>query len=242
MNNETLDLAVVKSSNVVWSESIITKDRRDNLNKQKSSIIWFTGLSGSGKSTIANALEQKLHNLYIRTYLLDGDNVRHGLTNDLGFSDSDRQENIRRVGEVSKLFIDAGVMVLATFISPFLKDREQVRNLVNTKEFIEIYIKCRLDICEQRDVKGLYKRARSGEIKHFTGIGSPYEEPRNPELTIDTSESDVEESVDIIISYLLKYSYIKPISDYDAPNTTKHLNQNTAIRKNGIKSPVLENI
>lgn len=157
MNNKSLNLTVVKLSNVVWSESIVTKDSRDNLNKQKSAIIWFTGLSGSGKSTIANALEHKLHNLYFRTYLLDGDNVRHGLTNYLGFSDSDRQENIRRVGEVSKLFIDAGVMVLATFISPFLKDRGRFINLVRTKDFIEIYVKCPLDVCEQRDVKGLYK-------------------------------------------------------------------------------------
>jgi len=211
MNNKQLDIAIVKSSNVVWSESIITKDRRDDLNKQKSAIIWFTGLSGSGKSTIANALEQKLHGLYFRTYLLDGDNIRHGLTNDLGFSDSDRQENIRRVGEVSKLFIDAGVMVLATFISPFLHDRGRVRNLVRTREFIEIYIKCPLDVCEQRDVKGLYKKARAGEIKHFTGIASPYEEPNNPEITIDTSKLNIEESVDKIISYLLKHSYIHAI-------------------------------
>lgn len=209
MNNKSVNLTVVKSSNVVWSESLITKDRRDNLNKQKSAIIWFTGLSGSGKSTIANALEQKLHHLYFRTYLLDGDNVRHGLTSDLGFNDSDRQENIRRVGEVSKLFIDAGVMVLATFISPFLKDRGRVRNLVKTKEFIEIYVKCPLDVCEQRDVKGLYKKARSGEIKHFTGIASPYEEPDRPEITIDTSKINIEESVNKIISYLLKHDYIR---------------------------------
>lgn len=208
MNNKSLNMSVVKSSNVVWNKSIVTKDRRDNLNKQKSAIIWFTGLSGSGKSTVANALEQKLHGLYFRTYLLDGDNVRHGLTNDLGFSDHDRQENIRRVGEVSKLFIDAGVMVLATFISPFLNDRGRVRNLVRRREFVEIYIKCPLDICEQRDVKGLYKKARAGEIKHFTGIASPYEEPDNPELTIDTSKLNIEESVDEIINYLLKHGYI----------------------------------
>ena len=207
MNNELLNLALVKSSDVVWSEHVITKDRRNNLNKQKSTIIWFTGLSGSGKSTVANALEQKLHNLSFRTYLLDGDNVRHGLSNDLGFSDSDRQENIRRVGEVSKLFIDAGVMVLATFISPFLSDRSQVRKLVHEDEFIEIHIKCPLNVCEQRDTKGLYKKARSGEIKHFTGIGSPYEEPDNPELTIDTSKLDINDSVDIIIDYLLGHGY-----------------------------------
>lgn len=208
MNNKSLNIVATKSSDVVWSESIITKNNRDSLNKQKSAIIWFTGLSGSGKSTIANALEQKLHGRYFRTYLLDGDNVRHGLTNDLGFNDIDRQENIRRVGEVSKLFIDAGVMVLATFISPFLNDRGRVRDLVKTREFIEIYIKCPLNVCEKRDVKGHYKRARSGEIKHFTGITSPYEEPDNPELTIDTSKLKLEEAVDTIINYLLNHAYI----------------------------------
>ena len=197
-----------KSSDVVWSNVSVTKDRRDNLNKQRSAIIWFTGLSGSGKTTIANALEQRLHKESFRTYLLDGDNVRHGLSNDLGFSDSDRTENIRRIGEVSKLFIDAGVMVLATFISPFINDRKFVRNIVNETEFVEIYIKCPLDLCEGRDVKGLYKKARSGEIKHFTGIDSPYEEPESAELTIDTSVLSVEQSVDAIIDYLIKNSYL----------------------------------
>lgn len=208
MSNKSINNVAVKSSNVVWSESIITKDRRDTLNKQKSAILWFTGLSGAGKTTIANALEQKLHNLYFRTYILDGDNIRHGLTNDLGFSDNDRQENIRRVGEVSKLFIDAGVMVLATFISPFQNDRSRVRNLVRKQEFIEIHIQCPLAVCEDRDVKGLYKKARSGEIKYFTGISSPYEEPDSPEVTIDTSKLDIDESADKIINYLLKHGYI----------------------------------
>jgi len=197
-----------KSSDVVWSDVSVTKDRRDNLNKQRSAIVWFTGLSGSGKTTIANALEQRLHKESFRTYLLDGDNVRHGLSNDLGFSDNDRTENIRRIGEVSKLFIDAGVMVLATFISPFINDRKFVRNIVNETEFVEIYIKCPLDLCEGRDVKGLYKKARSGEIKHFTGIDSPYEEPESAELTIDTSVLTVEQSVDAIINYLIKNSYL----------------------------------
>ncbi|MCW8935263.1 MAG: adenylyl-sulfate kinase [Gammaproteobacteria bacterium] len=208
MKNESVNIEQKKSSDVVWSEVNVTKDRRDNLNKQRSAIIWFTGLSGSGKTTIANALEQRLHKEAFRTYLLDGDNVRHGLSNDLGFSDNDRTENIRRIGEVSKLFIDAGVMVLATFISPFLKDRKCVRNIVNETEFIEIYIKCPLDLCENRDVKGLYKKARAGEIKHFTGIDSPYEAPESAEIIIDTSLLTIDESVDAIINYLIKNAYL----------------------------------
>lgn len=208
MKNRLVNTDIRKSSDVVWSKVSVTKDRRDNLNKQRSAIIWFTGLSGSGKTTIANALEQRLHKESFRTYLLDGDNVRHGLSNDLGFSDNDRTENIRRIGEVSKLFIDAGVMVLATFISPFINDRKFVRNIVNETEFVEIYIKCPLNLCEDRDVKGLYKKARSGEIKHFTGIDSPYEAPVSAELTIDTSMLTVEESVDAIINYLIKNSYL----------------------------------
>lgn len=203
-----------KSSDVVWSESSITKDHRDNLTKQRSSIIWFTGLSGSGKTTIANALEEKLHNLSFHTYLLDGDNVRHGLSSDLSFSNADRKENIRRIGECAKLFIDAGVMVLATFISPFRDDRNHVRSIVNETEFIEIYIKCPLNICEDRDVKGLYKKARSGEIKHFTGIDSPYEEPNNADVTIDTSKLNIEQSVDAIIDYLVKNAYIEKNGRY----------------------------
>ncbi|MCW9046742.1 MAG: adenylyl-sulfate kinase [Gammaproteobacteria bacterium] len=208
MKNESVNIEQKKSSDVVWSEVNVTKDRRDNLNKQRSAIIWFTGLSGSGKTTIANALEQRLHKEAFRTYLLDGDNVRHGLSNDLGFSDNDRTENIRRIGEVSKLFIDAGVMVLATFISPFIKDRKCVRNIVNETEFIEIYIKCPLELCENRDIKGLYKKARAGEIKHFTGIDSPYEAPESAEIIIDTSLLSIDESVDAIINYLIKNAYL----------------------------------
>jgi len=208
MKNKLINIDQRKSSDVVWSDVNVTKDRRDNLNKQRSAIIWFTGLSGSGKTTIANALEQRLHKESFRTYLLDGDNVRHGLSNDLGFSDNDRTENIRRIGEVSKLFIDAGVMVLATFISPFINDRKFVRNIVNETEFVEIYIKCPLNLCEDRDVKGLYKKARAGEIKHFTGIDSPYEEPDSAEIIIDTSALSIDESVDVIINYLIKNAYL----------------------------------
>ncbi|MBI3188786.1 MAG: adenylyl-sulfate kinase [Gammaproteobacteria bacterium] len=198
-----------RSSNVVWQNSEITKDHRNTLNKQKSAILWFTGLSGSGKSTIANIVEGFLHRNEIRTYILDGDNVRHGLNSDLGFSDKDRQENIRRIGEVSKLFIDAGVMVLTSFISPFIEDRQFVRNIVKTHEFIEVYVKCPLNVCEERDIKGLYARARKGEIKHFTGIDSPYESPLNPEITIDTSVSNESHAANIIISYLINNQYIQ---------------------------------
>ena len=198
-----------RSTNVVWCETDITKERRNQLNKQESAILWFTGLSGSGKSTIANAVEEYLHRHSIRTYILDGDNVRHGLNGDLGFSDEDRKENIRRIGEVSKLFIDAGVMVLTSFISPFIEDREFVRNIVHSHEFIEIYIDCPLGVCEERDVKGLYKKARKGEIKSFTGIDSPYEKPTNAEITIDSGKLSIDESVSVIINYLVKNNYIK---------------------------------
>lgn len=202
-------MSVIKSTDVVWHNTEITKEKRNCLNKQRSAILWFTGLSGSGKSTIANALEHRLHKLNARTYILDGDNVRHGLNNDLGFADSDRKENIRRIGEVSKLFIDAGVLVLTSFISPFQEDRESVRKIVNKTEFIEIYIKCPLEVCEERDVKGLYARARKGEIKHFTGIDSVYQEPANPEIVIDTSKQSIDESVDHIVKYLEDHSYIE---------------------------------
>jgi len=198
-----------RSSNVVWCDTDITKERRNQLNKQQSAILWFTGLSGSGKSTIANAVEEYLHRHSIRTYILDGDNVRHGLNGDLGFSDEDRKENIRRIGEVSKLFIDAGVMVLTSFISPFLEDRAFVRNIVHENEFIEIYIRCPLTVCEKRDVKGLYDKARKGEIKKFTGIDSPYEAPDNPEVVIDTSVLSIDDSVGVIVDYLVRNGHFK---------------------------------
>ena len=198
-----------KSSNVVWHDTEVTKQERRRRNNHKSTIIWFTGLSGSGKSTIACALEKRLHELSAQTYILDGDNMRYGLNSDLGFTSEDRKENIRRIGEVSKLFVDAGVIVLSSFISPFIEDRGFVRGIVSKDEFIEIYVKCPLEICERRDPKGLYSRARKGEIKHFTGIDSPYEKPVSPEITIDTSLTDVDESVDSIIDYLHRRSYIE---------------------------------
>lgn len=165
-------------------------------------MIWFTGLSGSGKSTLANFLEQKLYSKGILTYVLDGDNIRTGLNKDLDFSDEGRKENIRRIGEVAKLMTDAGIVVLTAFISPFREDRKTVRELMDKNDFIEIYVKCDLSVCEERDVKGLYSKARAGEIKDFTGIDSPYEEPENPEFVVDTTKSSVEESVERIYQYL----------------------------------------
>lgn len=201
-------MANQKATNIVWSQTEVTKERRHRLNGHRSAILWFTGLSGAGKSTVANALEQRLHRLGLRTYILDGDNVRHGLNKDLGFSEHDRRENIRRIGEVSKLFVDAGVMVLTAFISPFRSDRRSVRELVNPGEFIEIHVKCPLEECERRDVKGLYRRARAGEIRHFTGIDSPYEEPEAPEIVIDTSVLSLDECVDRVLGYLAQQGYI----------------------------------
>lgn len=201
-------MAQQKATNIVWSNTDVTKERRNRMNGHRSAIMWFTGLSGAGKSTVANALEQRLHKLGMRTYILDGDNIRHGLNKDLGFGDDDRCENIRRIGEVSKLFIDAGVMVLTAFISPFRADRALVRQLVNNTEFIEVYVKCPLEVCEQRDVKGLYKRARAGDIKHFTGIDSPYEEPEAPEIVVDTASMSLDQSVDHILAHLARHNYI----------------------------------
>lgn len=198
-----------KSTNVVWCDTDITKEQRNTLNEQQSAILWFTGLSGSGKSTVANALEQYLHKHDVRTYILDGDNVRHGLNGDLSFSEEDRKENIRRIGEVSKLFIDAGVMVLTSFISPFVEDRNFVRGIVENHEFIEIYIKCPLEVCEKRDVKGLYQKARAGQIRQFTGIDSPYESPEKPEIVIDTSTMTIGESVAKIVEYLEAKNYVR---------------------------------
>lgn len=193
---------------IVWHDYHVTKSERSIQKKQKPCLIWFTGLSGSGKSTVANALERKLYALEKHTYLLDGDNVRHGLNKDLGFSDSDRVENIRRIGEMSKLFIDAGLIVISAFISPFQSDRESVRKLVNNDEFIEVFIDAPIEVCEKRDPKGLYQKARCGEIKNFTGIDSPYEAPLNPEIHIKTDVMSVDESVQLIIDTLVNQGYL----------------------------------
>ncbi len=193
-----------KSSNTVWHHATVTRERRQKLNKHKSTILWFTGLSGAGKSSLAHALEERLYQMKCRTYVLDGDNVRHGLCGDLSFSDNDRQENIRRIGNVAKLFLESGVIILTAFISPFKNDRVLVRNMVQHGDFIEIYCNTPIDVCEQRDVKGLYQKAREGEIKEFTGITSPYEEPLNPDLTLFTGVDSIEYCVDKIIKFLKK--------------------------------------
>jgi adenylyl-sulfate kinase len=190
------------AKNIVWHMHHVTKDDRSKQKQQRPCILWFTGLSGSGKSTIASAVEQKLFELGHHTYLLDGDNVRHGLNNDLGFSDTDRVENIRRIGELSKLMIDAGLLVMTAFISPFKADREMVRALVQSHEFVEIYMDTSLEECERRDPKGLYKKARKGEIKNFTGVDSEYEIPTSAEVIIDSVALNIEECADQVIHYL----------------------------------------
>jgi len=192
-----------KSSNTVWHHATVTRQRRAKLNHHQSILLWFTGLSGAGKSTLAHALEERLYQMGSHTFVLDGDNVRQGLCGDLGFSNEDRIENIRRVSEVSKLFLEAGVIVLTAFISPFQADRRKARNLVG-EDFVEIYCDCPLSVCEDRDVKGLYRRAKAGEIKYFTGISSPYEEPEQAELVIKTGEKSIDECVDQILEYLIE--------------------------------------
>ncbi|MED5500859.1 sulfate adenylyltransferase subunit CysN [Salinicola sp. MIT1003] len=193
---------------IVWHDMAVTKRRRAERNRQKPSIIWFTGLSGAGKSTVADALERQLFGMGYNTYLLDGDNVRHGLCRDLGFSDEDRQENIRRIGEVARLMVDAGMVTLVSFISPFRDDRRMIRNLVEDGEFIEVFVNTPLAVCEQRDPKGLYRKARRGEISQFTGISSPYEAPESPEVEIDTSAYDLEETVGRLIAALRRHRII----------------------------------
>jgi len=195
--------------NIIEHEHQLSKKQRAELKEQKSCVLWFTGLSGSGKSTIANALEQKLYALKKHTYLLDGDNIRLGLNKGLGFCDEDRVENIRRIGEVSKLFIDSGVIVLTAFISPFIADRKIVRALVEKDEFIEIFVDTALSTCENRDPKGLYLKAREGKIPNFTGISSPYEAPTSAEIHLETKEKSVEECVEQIISYLNNKGYLE---------------------------------
>ncbi|WP_419770624.1 MAG: adenylyl-sulfate kinase [Candidatus Marinarcus sp.] len=199
----------MEKSNIVWQNQHVTKEKRISLLNQKPCILWFTGLSGSGKSTIANAVEEELHKKGIKTYLLDGDNVRHGLNKDLGFTEMERVENIRRIGEVSKLFVDAGLIVLTAFISPFKSDRQIARSLVGYDEFLEVFIDTPLSICEKRDPKGLYKKAREGAIKNFTGIDSPYEAPVEPQIQLKTDECDIQACADKVIFHLIKYGYIK---------------------------------
>ena len=189
------------SKNIKWHPSSVDREMLEGLRGHKGMVLWFTGLSGSGKSTLANALNEFLHSKGISTFILDGDNIRHGLCKDLGFSDKDREENIRRIGEVSNLFMNAGIVTITAFVSPFQSDRKKVREIIG-KDFVEIFCAANLDICEKRDTKGLYKKARLGEIKDFTGISSPYEIPSNPEIIVDTGSLDLLKSVRQIIDYL----------------------------------------
>ena len=190
------------AENIIWHSATVTRKRRNQQNKHKSMVLWFTGLSGSGKSTLAHAVEERLYQLGCRTIVLDGDNIRHGLCFDLGFDDIGRKENIRRIGEVSKLFVEGGLITLTAFISPFIDDRQKVRSLFSPGDFLEIFVDCPLEVCEGRDAKGLYNNARQGVIKDFTGIESPYEPPIRPELTIDSSSQTLEESVESVLSFL----------------------------------------
>ena len=197
-----------QSSHITWHDSEVTKVDRQKQNGHKSAVIWFTGLSGSGKSTVSVALEQALFELGKHAYRLDGDNVRHGLNKNLGFSPEDRKENIRRIGEVSKLLVDTGTIAITAFISPYRVDRDDVRNILEDGEFIEVYTQCSVEECEKRDPKGLYAKARSGEIKEFTGISAPYEAPNHPEITINTEQQSVEQAVAHILNYLTDNKYL----------------------------------
>ena len=199
-------------NDIVWHQHKITKQTRQSQHGHKSCSLWFTGLSGAGKSTLASQLEHRLvQDFNIKTYLLDGDNVRMGLCKDLGFSEEDRVENIRRVGEISKLFVDAGLITLSAFISPFQRDRALAREMLEEGEFIEVFVDAPLNVCEERDPKGLYRKARSGAIKNFTGIDSPYEAPDTPEIHVKNAEQDPEASVQQIIDYLSSHNYLKTV-------------------------------
>ncbi|PRO66026.1 adenylyl-sulfate kinase [Alkalicoccus urumqiensis] len=204
---------MTESTNITWHDSEVTKEERQKLNGHKSAVLWFTGLSGSGKSTLSVEVEKQLHHKGLRTYRLDGDNIRHGLNKNLGFSPEDRTENIRRIGEVSRLMVDAGVLTLSAFISPYKEDRDQVRELLPDGEFLEVYVECSLEECENRDPKGLYQKARAGEIKGFTGIDAPYEAPEKPELTVNTTTASIEESAGQIIDYLAGNGYIQAAAE-----------------------------
>lgn len=194
--------------NVIWQNTKINKENREKIINQKGVVIWFTGLSGAGKSTIASCLEERLNNLGKLTYMLDGDNLRHGLNKDLNFTIEDRKENIRRVSEVAKLFLDSGIITLASFISPLRDDRSFARKIIGNN-FIEVYVKCPINLCKERDPKGLYKKAEKGLIKNFTGIDSVYEEPINEEILIDTSNKTLDEEIDMIINFLIERNYLK---------------------------------
>ena len=199
-----------KATNITWHEHKVTTAERERLNGHRGAVLWFTGLSGSGKSTLANAVEGALYERGCHTYLLDGDNVRHGLNKDLGFSPEDRAENIRRIGEVAHLMADAGLIVMTAFISPYRKDRDLARSLNPDGAFLEVYCECHLDVCEERDPKGLYRKARAGEIKEFTGIDAPYEAPEKAELTVNTGDLSLEASAAAVLDHLASRGIIPP--------------------------------
>jgi adenylylsulfate kinase len=199
---------MMKNKNILWQDPLVKRAERNQRKGHKSVVLWLTGFSGAGKSTLAHAIERRLYEQDCATFVLDGDNVRHGLCNDLGFTQQDREENIRRVGEMAKLFTEAGVIAITAFISPYIADRERVRSILPAGEFVEIYCRCALDICESRDVKGLYAKARKGLISDFTGISSPYEPPQNPELTVDTGTKSLDECAEQVIDYLRQQQII----------------------------------
>ena len=194
--------------NIKWHNLTIDRNKLEIMRGHKARVIWFTGLSGSGKSTLANAVNEVLHFDGLSTYVLDGDNIRHGLCKDLGFSNQDREENIRRIGEVANLFMNAGIITITAFVSPFIRDRKKVREIIGSKDFIEVYCAANIDVCEKRDTKGLYKKARLGEIKDFTGISSPYEAPFTPEIIVDTGSLDLNDSVEKVLNYLKEENFI----------------------------------
>ncbi|RMG00227.1 MAG: adenylyl-sulfate kinase [Nitrospirae bacterium] len=207
MKDSIEDIELVKKNHVVWHDGFITREDRNRLNGHKSGLVWFTGLSASGKSTIAHLVEKELHTMGVRTYVLDGDNVRHGLNANLGFSREDRKENLRRIAELSRLFVDAGILVLAAFISPFKSDREYIRNRFSKDNYLEIYVKCSVEECERRDPKGNYRKAREGIIKNYTGISSPYEEPENPDLVLDTERIDIDTAAKMVLNLLTERKF-----------------------------------
>ena len=203
-------MSETRATNILWHAHTVTREEREKRFGHRGCTVWMTGLSGSGKSTLANALDDALWQRGIRSYVLDGDNIRHGLNKDLGFSPADRTENIRRIGEVARLFTDAGVINTTAFISPYREDRDRARAIQKSGDFIEVYVRASVDACEQRDTKGLYAKARAGQIPEFTGISAPYEEPAKPEVVVDTESQSVEESLAVILAYLEANGYLRP--------------------------------